>query len=321
MSSIPPFSEVYDAFLHAVVPAFGTTVFVAGMTSWIFGRRAGYLAAAVAFATGIVIANLFRGCFVLRFDPESTTSPFDVIRGLWSVLIGARLSTDRTAADSFFAPPAGRYWLPWAALLATGGGLLTHHVPVPAAVKQILRFFISMITAKMVVPAALANGSPWVIGLVGLNIFLIWMLAEWRTARFTNLATPAAAGLASMGAAAVLLHAHSARLTDIATLIAFASFGIAVAALVCPIAAEGAFPAIAVLLTGVLMTGYHETFSSIPAIAFIVPAMAPLATALLAIFPDRGLHGWRKETAAIALVGIPTVTAIVLASRAETLSF
>ncbi len=321
MSSIPPVSEVCDALLFAVIPAFGVTSLVAVLIPTILGRRAEFVAAAIAFVVGVAAANFFRGCFVLRFESDSPLSPFDLMRGLWSVITGQSLVFGGTDSDPILAPRAGRYWIPWAGLIAIGGGLLLRLPRLPTAMSSVVRICIAAIAARMIVPADLASGSPWLAWPVGLLIFSIWSLAERRSVRVPHEVTSAAAGLASLGAAAVLLHAHSARLTDVATLIAFASFGISVVACWKRIDAAGAVPAIAVGLPGVLVSGYHETFSEVPALAFVLPALAPLATALLAIFPDRCLCGWRRWFFTALLVGLPTLAAVVLASRAETLDF
>ena len=246
MSSIPPVSEVFDTLKFVVLPAFGVTALVAGLIPIVLGRRAGFIAAAISFVVGVAVANSFRGCFVLRFEPDSPTSVSDLIRGLWSVMSGQITLIGGTASEPIFPPRAGRYWIPWAALIATGAGLLTRLSKMPTTIATLVRIVVTAIVTRMIVPADLAVASPWLTWLIAMSIIVDWTFAERRAASIPNEVPPAAAGLASLGAAAVLLHAHSARLTDCATLIAFASFGVAVIACWGRIDAAGAAPAIAV---------------------------------------------------------------------------
>ena len=320
MSSIPPVSEVIDALLYAVVPAFGVTALAAGLIPIIFGRRAGFIAAAIAFVIGVAAANFFRGCFVLRFEADSPTSVSDLIRGLWSVTTGQLVLISGTVSEPIYPPRSGRYWIPWAALIATSAGLITRLSTIPTGIAYLVRIVVTAIVTKVIIPADLAVASPWLPWMVAMSILIYWIVTERRTA-IPNEVPSAAAGLASLGAAAVLLHAHSARLTDCATLIAFASFGVALVACWKRIDAAGIAPAMAVSLPGILVSGYHETFSAVPAIAFVLPVAALLATTLLLFVPQRFIQTWRVWAIAIFLSGLPTAIAVIIASRAETLDF
>ena len=211
--------------------------------------------------------------------------------------------------------------MPWAALLALVGGLVIRISAIPSPIAEIVRLIIAMLAARLVVPAGLASGSVWLVWLMGIVIFSLWTIADRRSARVPSGVPLAAAGLASLGAAAVLLHAHSARLTDVATLIAFASLGISLVAGWNRIDATAAAPAIAVALPAILVSGHYETFSEVPLMAFVLPALAPLTTGLVPLLPDQFLNRWRVWVIAALLVGLPTIAAVVLASRAETLNF
>ncbi len=122
MSSIPPIKEVCDAFVFAVLPAFGIPVLIARLTPKNLGRRVELIIAALAFIVGIAAANYFRGCFVLRWEPDRPLSPSDLLRGIWSTLSGESVLSGGTESGSVDVPRAGRYWMPWAALLALAGG-------------------------------------------------------------------------------------------------------------------------------------------------------------------------------------------------------
>lgn len=321
MSSFPPIAEVVDAAVHAVLPAFGVSALVAGGMTSLFGRRFGYVAAAVGFLAGFAVANAFRGCFVLKFNPDSVSPIADLLRGFFAVMTGPRVIPEGMEAEAFTSPPAGRYWIPWAALITTLAGLVSHLTSCPRYLRWPVVLVATAIATRMIVPAQFFYGFSIIPALVWLDMVMIWVVAERRTARVANLVTLAAAGLASIGAAAVLLHAHSARLTDVATLIAFAALGLAFAALWLPVNSAGAFPAIAVLLPGALISGYHETFSSIPGVAFALPALAPVTLGILPAIPERFREGWKEWAVSACLVAVPTLAAIILAARSESLEF
>ena len=323
MSSIPPISEVTDALMHAVIPSFGATVAVGGILASLWGRRAGLLTAALAFASGILAGNFFRGCFVFGFQPDTVFRLTDLVRGIGSVILWQTPLVDSGESVSFYFPAAGRYWIPWAALMTTVSGIASSLYNRSRWIPHVIRILVSMMAARMVVPAGLTVTTPAVGLIVGIGIVLIWTIAEWRSARVPIGVTSAAAGLASLGAAAVLLHAHSARLTDIATLVAFATFGIAALAILGQgrLDPAGAGPATAVFLPGVLISGYHETFSSVPIFAFVLPALGVVSVGLLSFLPDRLIHGWRVWAIGVFLAGFPVALAVILASRYEALDF
>ena len=109
MSSIPPISEVTDALMHAVIPSFGATVAVGGILASLWGRRAGLLTAALAFASGILAGNFFRGCFVFGFQPDTAFRLTDLVRGIGSVILWQTPLVDSGESVSFYFPAAGRW--------------------------------------------------------------------------------------------------------------------------------------------------------------------------------------------------------------------
>lgn len=321
MSSMPPLSEIRDAAIFVVIPAFGVTCLVAWLIPLCRGRRTRSVAAVIAFVAGVATANWLRGCATFRFQPDEPLSIVDFGKGVWSAITGQMLIIGGTEADPIYPPKPGRYWIPWAMLFALVAGLIARRPRIPFTIQLLIRLIVVGIASRMIVPANLIDGTPWATLLIVLVIFLIWTIPECLPARITAGISTAAAGLALLGAAAILLHAHSARLTDAATLVAFAAFGITVVSQWDHIDAAAAIPAVAISLPGILASGHYETFSQVPGYAFALPALAPLMTAVLPLMPDRLLRGWRVWVLTAILVGLPTLGAIVAASRAEKLDF
>lgn len=321
MSSIPPLSEIVDASVRVVIPAFAVSSLTAGVLPKSFGRRAEPVAAAIAFIVGVAAANYFRGCFTFRFQPDLPLSPSDLIHGFIAVLTGQPAMIGGIESDPIFAPKAGRYWIPFAILVAGCGSLIVQLLTLPRILKQILRFAAAAIAARMFVPAALQEETPWLIWTIAILIVCHEEIAERISVRCPAQIPTTIWGLCSFAAAIVLIHAHSARLTDVATLIAFATWGIVITSFVCPFRLNSAIPLIAVSLIGTLVSGKHETFSEVPLVSFALPALAPLAIGLLLLIPQRFQIGWKGWASALLLAGIPLTIAVAAAARAETLDF
>jgi hypothetical protein len=123
-------------------------------------------------------------------------------------------------------------------------------------------------------------------------------------------------------AAVVLLHAHTAKLTDVATLAGASLAGLAAGAWQRQSDAGGMAPGVAVLLPGVLLVGQQGTVSeTLPASAFAVAALAPLAASVLLLPGASRLTGWRRAAAGVLLVLVPAGMAVALAVTNESLDF
>jgi hypothetical protein len=203
-------------------------------------------------------------------------------------------------------PPA-RYWLPWAALLAAGVG------PV-ARSSRLTRALVAVLVARLLVPPDL----PWLWA-----AFAAAVLAEWELldafGEGSGSWLPLGLGLVFLAAGAVLIHAHSARLTDLATIVAGSTFGLAVAAWWTGADVRSALPIAAVSLPGLMLVGQQSTYSEVPTASFALAGLAPLALALLLVLPQR-LRGARTF-AGLGLLLAAVGVAVFLAACAEPLSF
>jgi hypothetical protein len=70
-----------------------------------------------------------------------------------------------------------------------------------------------------------------------------------------------------------------------------------------------------------MLIGQQSTFSEIPLASFVLIAVSPAILAPLMLIPSERKKTWAYVIAGWALMLIPTVFAIALAMRAETLSF
>ena len=247
----------------------------------VFGRRAGFPAAALALAAGFAAGNYFR--------PVAPWLPGDK-RIEW--LIPAALAG--TVAGLFARVPrlpAGVGWAAWAAVLA-------------------------LVAARVVPKDALT--SPWwaVPAFVLLTTAVGFGLADLAR-RFPGAVAPACLGISLFAAGTVAVHAPYASAGEIATLGGAALFGVAVVALIAKTDPGGAMPGAAVLLTGVatLAYDYRNTDGKVvPWASFALAAAAPLAAAVLLVPPLRRATGVWPRLVAVALVAAVAATAVGVAA-------
>jgi hypothetical protein len=116
-----------------------------------------------------------------------------------------------------------------------------------------------------------------------------------------------------------MAHAHSARFADALSIPAAALLGVAVVAAVSKVDVGGAIPGVALVLPSILLVGFHETFNDIPWYAFLVAALPPVTIGLMALPPVSRMTGLGRAVLFWLLCLGPTVAAVVLAVRAETL--
>src|SRR5262249_13807664 len=122
-------------------------------------------------------------------------------------------------------------------------------------------------------------------------------------------------------AAVVLLHAHSARLMDLATFLCAALAGIALLAWLLHRDPGGAMPAVAVAPPGVLLIGRQGAVSEAHRTRLSLAPRRPLALSRLVLPWLARLRGWGTVVLGLALVLAPAIAGVALAMRAEPLSF
>jgi len=192
---------------------------------------------------------------------------------------------------------------------------------VSVALGWALRGMVSAHAAWLITPGDLRGEHFWAPLVLAVVVAAQWALLE----RLGNLPRGGFVALAlvpaAMVAAAVLIHAHTARLSDLATVLMGSLLGTGTVALVMGREAAGIAPAAAVLLPGLLLSGQHETFSEVPKTSFVLSALSPLMLAPLLI------PVWRRNqpkglwVMQIALLLLPMVAAIWLAAHYESLDF
>lgn len=272
------------------------------------GRGGRAVAVSVALVVGFVVGNHFRPVAKYQIDADRPFAAGEYAVEVVHAVSGVPEETPH--------PPA-RYWLPWAVLFAASVGLLARVPKVPTVVGHLMRALACIFVARLLVQPSLRAELPWL-----WFAFVAIVLAEWELLDAFGkdlLWLPWGMGLVFLAAGAVLLHAHTAMLADLATFVAGSCFGVALAVRWAGTDVRGVVPVAAVALPGLMLDGQRSTYSDVPATAFMLVALAPLALAPLLLLPET----WRRwrTLAGLGLMLLVAGGAVFLAWWAEPLSF
>jgi hypothetical protein len=321
MSFLPPASEVLEVLRLAVLPALGVAGVVCAVVWRLAPKRGAAVGAALALALGVLAGNYFREAVAFRLEPDRPLTLSDLRVSATHALKRQPAAQGPAAEEAAPTSPPTWYWLPWSAGLALLAGLGARLPKLPLTVAWALRLLAVFIVARLLVPAEVAGGAAWPVLLFAAVVLFQWGLLEQLARQAPGGWLPLGLSGVSFAAAVVLLHAHSARLTDLATLLCAALAGIAVVGWVLGRDPGGAMPAVAVALPGLLLIGQQETFSELPWTSFALVALAPLALSPLVLPWLNRLRGWGLVVIVLALLLVPAVAGVALAAQAEPLSF
>lgn len=317
---MPPPGEVIDLFVRLLLPAMAASVIVMALLRRLGGERFAPLAAALALAVGVLVGNYFREAMPWRLDSERSLTGYDLATVLgWSL---EQKPTGEIEDTTDLPPlPPSRYWLPWLAGLALLVELLVRLPAVTPSMGWILRTGTVLLAGRLLTPPDLRVATPWASWALAAAMLLIWMVLKALARQWKDATLPTALALCFAAAGMVLLHAHSARLADMALLGFAALFGIAVTAWLWPGDVAGALGAVAVFLPGLMLTGQQETFSEVPFTSFLLVALAPVALLPMTLPLIAQRQRWSRWLPGLILPLIPAGIAVYLAMQAESLPF
>jgi len=261
--NLPPWEEVVAAVTQVALPAFFTAAALVLVGRW--HRATAPWAALLALVMGFMVGNQARGGWNFAIGPEEFS-----LQNLYNGLLATLGSLEESTPTHSIKPPPARTWLPYLVLLALLVDQLGRGLPVRVGwrVRDLVALSAGFLLGR----------SP--VAILGLTVLI---LALWEAleslAEQTGLLVPTCLSLTFAVAAVVLLHAHSASLTDCATALSAALGGIAVASLGRG-QARGCYAGVAVALPGLLWVGQQTTSSELPAYVFALVAVAPLCLPL-----------------------------------------
>jgi hypothetical protein len=304
-NAMPPLSMLGEVLLYSVAPAALTAAALLVVIERLGGPR---LASAVGLLAGAGL-GLWLGDALTLIPGMSP----------WNRLPAAALAATAVGVTVQAARIPAALGDPAAAVAAVLFGWIPREARVPAALGWMLRAACSAWLAWWIVPETLRWESWWLVPAFAIVVFSEWAVMEDGAARSPGATAPLVLGISAYVAAAVLIHAGSARLTDAAIVLGSALSGIALIAWWRRCDAGGAVPGAAVFLPGLLLVGQQETFSDIPWPGFAIAAAAPLA--LVFSLPARTWPMARLHLLRLALMLPPWIAALYLARQAGPLEF
>jgi hypothetical protein len=287
---IPPIEEIRSAGENVLGPAALVALGLMLLSVLSFGKRAAGPAAAWSLLVGCGLANYLRGS-PLQWVPERGEIAA-IASWHWIPLLFLLFAHDGT----FFATGGQNSWRTWLRRLAIAGLAAWVLVPVPLREKWWpLAAFAVLIVLASAGSEFVARQRPGVVAL--------------------------ALSLACMGASLVVLHAHSGRFADAVSFPGAVLAGIALVSLILRVDSSGAIPGTVFLLAAVLLVAQDTTFSDIPWYAFLLAASPPLALGLLSVPPLSRLSGFKMHFLIWVLCLGPSIAAVTLAVRVESLEW
>lgn len=325
MPALPPADMVFQALREVVVPAAGAAALGTGLFLAL-GRWAGALGAGVGAPAGVAFANWQQGKAArLAWTPGDKTGDWLLVAILALVAVGLLTRWLGLAADRYLNQRRGTVSSFFRANRADRPGQPLSEWWGSAAVVWVPRAVAVVVVAGWVVPVKLAEEEPNLRWAVAGAMLLAWLPADNVARRGAGGQVLAYLSACLLAAGGVMLYAHSGKLTEAATMVGMALFGVAVIGGAARADVSGAIPAAVAFLPGFLAGGRYLTadpdISKVPVGAFVLAALAPLAL-LPFLIPQLGRRNdWFTRAARLVLILTPLGIALVLADAHETLAF
>ena len=243
--------------------------------------------------------------------------------GLWAgaVALGIGFVPAFLAADPWpgLPPHVTWHWIAWLAVVAAALGAADglHRWPLQVRLSAAL---------------ALAAGCGWLLvgdwvthawawrGTTALVIALLLVTLNASAQRHRGASVPLSMCLAALGASVVLILSGNAKLALLAGALA-ACLGVAVVlAWWRPEVslARGGVPVVAVLLPGLVLSGYFLSWSEIAPWVFVLAAITPAFIWVSGSIPLDRLPPWQATTVRVALVALVVAVTVVAAMEGRT---
>jgi hypothetical protein len=280
---LPPTSMVLDALRETAGPPFAVGVAVLVVSRIALGKPSMPIAAVVGFIAALAVGNYT-----------------------------SNLNSD-------WWPGASRVsWLPWLAIFGAVAGLVARRWALAGAS---LWAAVAALAIVRILTKDYHTSPIWAVPVFVLLPAAIGFGLMKLDSKRPGFPAPFLLGCALLAAGAVAIHAHSKSLLDIATLGGMALIGIGIVAVFTKTETGAVLPGAAILLSGTAFAAYHETFSEIPAAAFVLPAASPLL-ALVGLVPVVDRLGPKRRALIVMLPALVAMAVgVVLAMRAEPLRF
>lgn len=306
---VPDVGSLLTAGRESLGPAAGTALLVFAAGLLVTRKKGAVPAGAPAMIAAVGVANYLHP--VLKWWPELDRDP------------------DRPLFPRF----RGQHLLLFLFLLAQIDGVLARSDGVPGWGKWRLRLGLGLVAAIFLVPAGLHTTWPqeyaqwpypfrawaWPLAAFTLAVALGWAGSAKAAQQAPGGAVGFGLAAALFGASIVILHGHTASVAEAITIPAAALVGIAIASAIAKVEVTGALPGLCVMLPACLLIGATEADSEVPSYAFALAGLPPLTIGLMALPPLTKMTGIGRHLVFWVLCLGPTIAALILAVRAESL--
>lgn len=293
---MPPIADTLEALRFAILPAFLAAAVVFYAVARLAPQRGVAVGGVLALLAGFLAGNHFRSEVVTFHLSELVP---------W--LRGALLREPEAPR-----PPGTWFWLPWLSVSAMLVGLVTRPALVPRLLAPLVWLVVALLAARLLVREPL-----WVAAALVVTILVLWGVLDHVARQRPGGWLPLGLAGVHLAAGLVLVQAHTARLADVATIIAGCLLGLALVAWWCQCSIEGAIPAIAVALPCLLLVGYDPELAEVPWSAFVLLALAPITLGILLIPRLAQSRASWPLLVAFALLLVPPAIAVFQAMQVE----
>jgi len=259
------------------------------------------------------VGNSFQHAVAFQLDVETPLTP----NAWWDALRTSIV----TPAEGEPAPPPALYWISWTVAFALLMGLAVRPPRLAPDFALFVRLGVCAAVTFLLIPRSLREEFAWIWPAATIGTTLAWQSLDRLGKSSPGGWLPAVSAAILLVAAGVILHAHSARLADVALISAGALIGLAAIAWLAKADASAAAPLIAIGLSALMLNAYHVTFSEVPVWSFLLVAASPLGLLPLLLVPSDRRAGGLFVLLAWALALAPAIAGLVLAMRVESLSF
>ncbi|HYV34705.1 MAG TPA: hypothetical protein VE988_03310 [Gemmataceae bacterium] len=320
-----PWAEMWLVFRYAVPAALGASLVVALVIRLIGGERLMPLAAALAVAAGVFAANHFHNA-IERWElhPTRAWTALDFVK------VMGRSLEEKPEAENVDDPnaklplPQPKYWLPLLAALAMIVEVLVSLPGVPPAAGCIARTAVSLLAARLMIPAVESAEydwrltKPWLTWGLGLVIALEWSIMAALSKVWKD-GTVATAMVFCLAAVSILAEweASTGSFAAIALYLSVAILPVAVLGWFKPGDNGPALAAAAIMIPGLLQLSYygHSGETPLPLSHFLLVGLAPLTLALMFLPFFIAGRSWQHWLPAIVLPLIPAGLAVYFAMQ------
>ncbi|VTR99086.1 hypothetical protein [Tuwongella immobilis] len=198
-----------------------------------------------------------------------------------AVIAGLMVGNHSTEALSLTPGNSALTWILPLTGLAILVGMLASVPQIPRIVGELLRLGVAVFAAQKLTPSDLQSQVPGLMLMVVVAIYGLQSIAAAVDRQRPGGAIVACHVLPAGMLAGVLIFAHSNRMMDAAHLLFASLAGVMLLAWYRKPMIGPALAASSIMLPGLALAGIDQTFSEVPKIAFVLPAIAPILAGIV----------------------------------------